>query len=428
MSNTSNIVFSASQVAMRSTIRVKGNSEYTITSNFISWGENCHQLSEIAPKFGTPKRVDDSSVMRMCCGDATISVFDFGLLYSVFCAMRQASIELGESFSASSEEASVKDVHTLWIGNELILYSVSNNLILPVTDAEVKTACASRKVELASFADTRKFLMEREGRHFVISTDKQEFFCRVPISDDVRRSYLKYFKEECGRDIVVDDPSTPWDESSPLGALVSESVDSSTVTSMMDSYRTRNSIDSIVNRKDLIITPCNRYTDFVSFPGSVCYTDRKQIALAINNRENLFVFRPWFDGSGTSEIQVYANPDYSKFYDITEECRRIEAFARTVVCRPLKTAEFDLAVFTRIKNKFFAGELKRLPLASAFGKMIIPEKVLLREVSGDIGETIYFAVPVGIVDDKVICINPEGNLEAIPNTDFEGEFVFMEEN
>lgn len=427
MSSTANIVLSAASIAMRSPIKVKGNNEYAVTSNFISWGENYHHLTDIAGTFGNPRRVDDASVMQMVCGETTISVFDFGLLYSVFCAMRQASIELGDSFDASDEDASIKDVYALWIGNELIVHSVQQNLILPVTDAEVKTICSSRKIELANFADTRKFYIEREGKHFVLSTGKQEFYCRIPISDDVRRSYQKYFKETSNFESVVDDPSTPWDEASPLGALVAESVDSSTISTIMETYRSRSSIDSIVNRSDLMIKPGKRYTDFASFPGSVCYTDRGQIALAINNRENLFVFRPWFDGSGVSEIQVYANPDYSQFYDITEECRRIEAFARTVVSRPLKTAEFDLTVFNRIKTKFFAGDLKRLPLASAFGRMVIPEKVLLREVSGDIGETIYFVVPVGIVDDKVICVNSDGYLEALPNTDFAGDFVFMEE-
>lgn len=426
--NAKAAVNAAASVSLQSSIDLFGNDTFSVATNFLSWGEHNFQLSTIAPTFGQEYHGNDQGGFRFQCGDTGISAFDYGLLYTAFCAMRSASVELGSSFDTEEGTTDVSEIHVAWFGNELIIYSCERNVIIPVSDYEIKKICQSgrdsRGMELADFASPKRYILEREGGNMVLSTDRSEYVCRFRIADMVRRSYPYDFAVQRNR--IVDDPSTPWDETSGLGALIAEGQTSSSIETLVAEYSRTPNVESVVTRDDLVVTPSCHYQSLEQFPGSICYTDQGKIALAVNIRDKMFVYRQWFDGTNSLELQVQQNPDYTKFYDITEECKQIEAFAKTVVNVPLTVAEFDFQVFNRIKEEFFAKRLKRIPLKSAFGKMVIPEKVLLREISSDIGETVYFAVPVGIVGDNVICKNSDGLLEACSTHDWDTGYVYLE--
>ena len=87
---------------------------------------------------------------------------------------------------------------------------------------------------------------------------------------------------------------------------------------------------------------------------------------------------------------------------------------------PLTAAEFDAEVFERVRNAFFDMELPRVQLASAFGRVVVPEPVLLSALSSASSDTIYCIVPVGTIGNNVICKDFDGILtlmELLPEED-----------
>lgn len=409
----------ASNVFLLSSVTFQGVNKYTLGTDMLFWDEsNSYSITQIAPTFGQIIQGGPGTPVTFRCGNAGISVFDFGLLLSCFTAMSMAQLELGTGVPVELVPTSVPGVEALWFGNHGIVFSVRNNLLVPITSGFAQRACKNEKVEVASFIDSRHFILKRTETHFALDTTLGEGVCVFTVPTSIKRSFPALFAAA-----PVDTSAQlgqSLDEGSPLGAMIASASVAHTVQEVLAKYKEQTSIDSVVVRSDLICTPTQRYTSTEDFLGSLCYTDKHDITLAVNMRRNLFVYRPWFNGKedgreDDDDIQVAPSPKLSEFYDAREECERIMRYAKTVTVRPLTAAKFDISVFESVKAAFFEMRLHRLPLASSLGKIVIPETTLLAGLESSAGENIYCIVPVGALGENIIVINTEGELSIMRN-------------
>lgn len=414
----SQIVLEASRVQLPQAFKVIGRNTYTISTDFISWDSvHNYTLVEIASTFGNKVQNSEMGVVGgvggvkdigFKCGNESISAFDFGLLYSIFTAMVMAKVEFGGAFKVFSEKLSRASDYALWLGNDCVVYSPDSNVIITLKNADVERVCNDNKVKVVNFCSREKFDFEINSNSMMLINSKGELFAVLTIPESVKNTYnLNTHKEE-----IIDDPSTEWDENSGLGELISENDNKSECAKVLDEYRKTAIVDSIISRDDLVVEPEEKYADTSNFFGSVCYTDKNEIAIAVNFRRGLFVYRPLFSGDpeDSKELKVDPNARFPEFFNITEGCARIKRYSETVVERPLTAAQFDVDMCNKIKEAFLNMELPRIPIKAAFGKIVIPEPVLIDELSRGNGESIYCFVPVGVVDDKVICINDADEL------------------
>lgn len=406
-------VMSASRVFLLDPVTVNGVNRYIIGTDSITWDDaNSYAISQIAPTFGKAV-LNHEGTTAFACGESSISVFDFGLLLSCFTLMSAAQIELGESVPTEEVDTRISGLYGVWFGNAGLIYSRTGNLMIQIPSSAVQRACKRESVRLPCFVDSREFVLTRQEGLLVIDTTNGEGVCQFPVPTFIRRSFPTLFGLEKVK--LVDDPTTPWDETSPLGAVINSMTIANNATETVKKYRSQTNIDSIVVRSDLICTPHMRYKDASDFLGSLCYTDRQDIALAVNLRNNLFIYRPWFDGGDPSEerLSVIASPKLSEFYNVNDECERIMQYATTVTHKAPTPAELDYLMFSRIKDAFYAMELPRLAFASTFGKIVIPEAILVPGLDSQAGENIYCIIPVGCIGANVIVINSRGHVEAI---------------
>ena len=268
----------SSSVVLSKPMQVHGLNTYTISSDFISWGDNHnHSISEIATDFG--QRTTGVGDKVFICGDDKISVFDFGLLFTVFTAMASAQAELGARFSVFEAETSRDEVKALWVGNDLIIYSPSNNLILPIDNADMERACGGVRLECSNFCTTDRYLVDRERVEiFVVEASKRELFCRLRICDHTQKYYAKHFTapEEAKVDTFA-----AWDTRSALGRIIASTDHSLPTKSIFEKYR-KKGLATVVDRRDeLFVHPEKRYDgmetaqDLRKFAGSLCYTDKR---------------------------------------------------------------------------------------------------------------------------------------------------------
>ena len=175
-------VLDAASVILSSPVHIYGLNTYILSSDFLSWNDtHSHTLSDLAADFG--KRTTGVGDKIFICGDDQISVYDFGLLYTVFTAMVTAQSELGNNFALEEVNTLGDDVRALWVGNDLIIYSAAKNLIIPVDNADMESICSGKRLECGNFCNRDKYLIDRERVEiFVTSADKKELFCRLRIS------------------------------------------------------------------------------------------------------------------------------------------------------------------------------------------------------------------------------------------------------
>lgn len=409
-------VLDAAGVVLSGPIVVHGMNTYTISSDFISWNEvHNHSISDIAADFG--HRAAGAGDKIFVCGDDTISVYDFGLLFTVFTAMTTAHAELGNGFPITETDTSKKDVHALWLGNDLIVYSAVNNLIIPVDNADVERACSGKRLECGNFCTQDRFLIDRERvEFFVVDAQRKDLFCRFHIADGTQAVYNKYFAqpEESSPDIMA-----TWDTESGLGRLVAGIGKKLPTKDVFQRYKKNGLAENIDGRSDLFVKPEQQYdevrtpTDLQKFFGSICYTDKEETVIAVNFHAGLLVYSPCFPGDSFEGLQVDPNPDFSKFYDVSAGCERIMRFANTVVARPLTSAQLDIKVFNSIALSLLNMGLPRLSFASCLGKVVIPESVLMSTFETGFGSDLFCMVPVGVVGEVVVCKTAEGKLEAV---------------
>lgn len=410
---------SASNVFLLSSVTFQGVNKYTLGTDMLVWDEsNSYSITQIAPTFGQIIQGGPGTPVTFRCGNAGISVFDFGLLLSCFTAMSMAHLELGTGVPVELVPTSVPGVEAMWFGNHGIIFGLRHNLLVPIASGQAQRACKNEKVDVASFIDSRRFVLKRTETHFALDTAAGEGVCVFSVPTSIKRSFPALFST-----VPMEQPTgfgQSLDETSPLGAMIASASVAHSVQEVLAKYKEQTSIDSVVVRSDLICQPTQRYTSAESFLGSLCYTDKHDITLAVNMRSNLFVHRPWFAGKedgreNDEDIQVTPSPKLSEFYDAREECERIMRYAKTVTVRPLTAAKFDFSVFEAVKAAFFEMRLRRLPLASSLGKIVIPETTLLAGLESTAGENIYCIVPVGALGENVIVINTEGELSVMRN-------------
>lgn len=406
----------ASNVFLLSSVDVKGVNHYTIGSDSLSWDEtNSYSITQLAPTFGQLVQGVDGAAATFRCGAGSLPVFDFGLILSCFNAMTMAQLELGTAVPAVSMTTSHSNIETVWFGNCGVLYGLKSNILVPISSSDAQRACRNEKVILSSFIDSRKFILTRVDSYFDINTEDGGGLCTFQIPVSIKRSFPQLF-QSTARD-ASSDMGMSYDVSSPLGELLTNASVASDIQRTLERYKTQSPIDTVVNRTDLICVPNKTYTDPATFIGSLCYTDKQEVALAVNLRGNLFIYRPWFSGDAGDgdNLKVAPSPKLYEFFNVQDECERIMKYANTVTVRPLTPARFDFTVFDAVKTAFFEMRLTRLQFASAFGKVVIPESILLSGLETTGGENVYCIVPVGAIGDNVIVINADGELSAMRN-------------
>lgn len=418
--NVRGVVLNASKASLFSPIKVRGVNCYTFGTNVLSWDSvHSYTMAAIAEEFGDAVRTQDASQLNFRCGRSLVCPFDFGLLFSCFTAINSAYIEQGESITTLDQDTTVDDIDIAWFGNNAVIYCCVRNMIIPVKSPDIHKVCCNQKVEVCSFSESKVYTLARERFHITVTTERGEHLCSFPVPDFVQKAYPHLFDSDPTNDVIRDDPNTPWDESSGLGSLIASSVQHTGAEAALERYAECTSLASVVMRTDLMCTPSKRYTDVENFLGSLCYTGDGEVALAVNFRNNMFVFQPWFTGDVGGTLRVTSSPQFDKFFDVTEECECIERFARTVSNVPLTSAQLDIAMFERVKEAFYSVSLPRIKFANSFGRIVIPEPVLMEALRTAAGETAYCIVPVGSIGSNVICKTANGNLLARNNMDWD---------
>ena len=414
-----NTVLEASRVLLSHTIKLHGVNTYIISSDFISWdATHSYKISDIAVNFGTRVTPSQSAVIGsrdtgFACGNGDISAFDFGLLYTAFTAMVMAKIELGTNFPVFSDNTSKQGIRAIWFGNDAIIYSTEYNLIIPVKNADIETACGGHRVQVNNFCSKDTYVLDRENKMFYFTRPTGELFFTINIPECVVKTYFTHFKGSSSGDTGV--VNVGWEEDSPLGALIDKTDTRSECMSILEKYKLSPPIASIVSRDDLVVDLTDKYVDTSNFFGSVCYTDKHEIVIAVNFHRGLFVYYPWFKSAAGQEDDIKVDPSakFPEFYNVTEGCNRILRYVGTVVNRPFTSAQMDSNVFNLIKESFLNMKLARVPIQAAFGRIVIPEEILLNELIGGVGESLFCIVPVGIVGQNLVCITSENVVTAV---------------
>lgn len=432
-SSISNTVLEASQVSLANAIRISGVNTYTLGTNFLSWDSHNYIMSDIALSFGTRRTDTPLEVMGgsresgFACGDSVISAFDFGLLYTVFTAMVMAKVEMGNSFPVTVGDTTASDIGVVWFGNDGVIYSVGRNLIIPFKNADVENACSHKKITVSNFCSGDVFQFDREGKQFAVTTQDGTILCMLPIPPCVISTYSQCFvntlsSDETGRLAVG------FDANSPLGQLIGVADSRTECMEALENYKKSTSLDSLVSRDDLVVVPEEHYKDLSNFYGSICYTDKQEIVVAVNYRRGLFVYTPWFpaDAETAKDTGTDASANFQEFYNVTEGCKRIMRYASTVNRRPLTPAQFDLNMFMQVKEAFLDMKLSRIPIQASFGRIVVPESVLVEEVINDTGESMFCLVPIGVVGSKVICMSSEGAIISVNPSGWDLESAFYD--
>lgn len=418
--SVSNTVLEASRVLLANAMTVHGVNTYTVASNFLSWdATNSYTIESIAQNFGTRYTGDANGIVGgggeqgFMCGGGVIGAFDFGLLYSVFTAMVMAKVELGPTFPVVTENIPGKGIWVTWFGNDIIVYAPQLNLIIPIRNADVEKACAGNSIVVNNFCSRDTYKLEREGKNLYILTQSNELYLVIPMPECPIKTYAIYFQEK--GTAAPADMGVSWDEGSALGALIGNTNTRSECLDILNKYKLSPTVASVVCRDDLVIELTERYLDTTNFFGSICFTDKEEIAIAVNFRNGLFVYYPWFvtDASQKREVKVDPAAKFPEFYNVTNGCNHILRYSGTVVHRPLTSAQMDFNVLEQVKEAFLNMQLARIPIQAAFGRVVIPEEVLIQELTGGCGESLFCMVPVGIVGPKLVCLSADSMLTSV---------------
>lgn len=382
--------------------KLYGDNNFLLSTNFLSYGDESMTIAELANNFGTPE-----SNNEFACGTGTVSPYDLGLLYSTFTALVAAQTHTGTSVNVEEAETDKEDLECLWLGQYLLVYSKKDKCIIPITPADVLSVCHNQERIVNNFCDLRSYHVSRERKYLHIDNEDGTSMCTVEIPKDIIASFPTLFEVDGHVRQVEDDPCTEWDERSDLGALISVAIGNNAIEEAIEAYSSKVFLGSVVVRDDLLMEPTKRYEDTRKFLGSICYTDKEEIALSVNLRGSLFVYKDWFHSSNALKTRVV--PDFSNFYDVTESVNKIEMFAKTISRVPLTNAQLDQTLFNKITKEFYAVNLPRVKLTSCFGRIVIPESVLCKAIKSNFC-AVYCIVPVGVIGMNVICKNADGEL------------------
>ena len=423
-SNIAGVVLEAAEAEILTPIKIYGNQTYTLSHNFLSAQSGfADTLTNISKNFGI--RVKGASPMGVgdiTCGNSVITAYDFGLLYTIFTAIVMSRIEFGENPPITAVKGdTTTSVNYIWFGNDLVIYSANANIILPVKSVDVERICSGQKVECKNFCTRGSLTLDRERDSFGVLSEKNELLARVKIPDCVKKSYSKYF----GKKEVSDVLTTDWDEGSPLGALISESDVQQECEEALQKYKSLANVAAVVCREDLFVTPTQRYNSTEAFFGTLCYTDKCEVVIAVAEHNGLFTYYPWFltDAQGSRDPCV-DTPDFSQFYDVSEETARILRFAKAVSLRPPSIGQVNDLMFNKIKEAFFDFKLSRLPIKASFGKIVVSEDVLINSIANDSIENLQCLLPVGVIGTNLILLTNRGGLQAVHMTNIDAMHLY----
>lgn len=426
-----NFVEEASNVVVVKPFKVAGDHEYTVGTNMLSIdGQKVYSLESIAPNFGvrrtniSPGVLGSSGSGVFACGESNISAFDFGLLYTVFNAMVMAKAESGVSVVTEQTDTTQPDLKCLWFGQTVIVYSLRRYCIIPIKSADIEDILKGSRRKCRSFSSGDSYTLDLEGNKLAIQTDSGELLAICDLSISAKNSLQLWSTEP----LPTDSGISMVKPDSQLASLISSSDNHTIYTEILSKYRAMPMIEAIVSRDDLIIVPEEKYQDTTNFFGSICYTDKGLIVMAVNFRHGLFVCRPWFPAYTSDKCEVLLDDqvNFQKFYNVTAGCTRISRFANTVINRPLTAAEFDFKVVDALKEAFTQMQLPRIPLESAFGKVVIPERLLVDEVLEGDGSAAECFVPCGVVGDNIICICETDELVSVKPTRWDSTSAFYD--
>ena len=407
------VVSDASTASLLSPVAVRGYNTYTLGSNTIWWDEsNTYSMSQIAPTFGQVVSVNGNPTFK--CGQATISPFDFGLLFSSFITIVGAYSEAGAAIVTEACETSNKDIFVVWFDKHAVIHSHSRSLVIPIKSTDVVSACHNSCPSVGNFMAKESYTFARAGGRFTLDTENGEELCTFVVPRHIQKAMPSIFGIE---EPKAEQVPFSWDNDSPLGNLISNSITASSAEEIVSRYDAQAFQEEPTNlRPDLICTPTKQYENNKDILGTLCYTDKGNIVLGVNFRSSLFVYKEWFTGEPNSDIQVDKQPELGKFYNITEECKHIQRFANTVSVVPPNAVQLDIVKFEKIKESFFNMTLPRTSIHGALGRVVIPEDVLLEGMNSLIGENLYCLVPVGSIGGNVVCKNHEGYLHILHDT------------
>lgn len=417
------VALKASNAILGGSIRIKGKREYILTSNSLWDGSVLITLAEAASTFGIrASERGASGEVLMQCGPMNIDVFDFGLLYSAFSAIVMATSELGGEVSVSTVTSTDGEYEIAAFGNDLVIYSVSKGLIIQAGNRDIFTVCRKRSVVLQGFSVNEEFVLSLDGHKFVLSTHGGEFLCRFPVPEYVAESYRTVFEGE----VLADDPTTPWDERSMLGGLIAVSDERQDVNRALENYQV-SSLSNAQSRTDLICEPVKKFATPEAIYGSWAYSDKREIVMPISNHNGLLTYTTSLSlMTDEPEIKYYIQPDLSQFYDVSAEFEQINRFVRCVKNLPLTAAQLDGTMFQKIRTAFLGMQLERLKLAQAFGKVVIPESVMVRELGNTAGDALYCIVPLGMIGEQLVKLDSAGRLVTERPSDWEPSGAFYD--
>lgn len=421
--NIRNIIKNCASHRLDGSVKLFGTTEFTLSTNLVCWdGDKMYTMDEISPSFGISQTVTNlissEEETRFQCGKSNVALFDFGLLCTAFSCIHMAATELGTSVPVEENHAS-NSYHIAWFGNDGIIYSLVHNVIIIIHNKDTYKLCTDKVVSVKGFTHNDIYKLELENLSIIMSSSNGSIICKFKVPVYVTQVYRNIFENT----LIVDDPNTPWDETSQLGSIIADTNNSVSIKEALDIYKERSSLAQVVIRNDLILHPTRRYNNLSKFLGSWAYSDDKEIIMPINEHEGLLVYttsKSLTRRNSNIILNSKVNPNYEKFFDITEEFNHILRFAYCQSVMPLTAAELDTNAYMQIKDAFMNLTLSRIKLNSSFGRIVIPESVMLNELSSSTGDALYCILPVGVIGDQLISLNSSG---VIITEDIDEKFI-----
>lgn len=411
------VVANAATVQIKEPVTFAGFNTYTLASNYLSWDSaQTYRLTDIANTFGDIQNnlaITTSTIRnaKMVCGSDTITTFDFGLLYCIFCAMNWAKSETDSLISIVNKEGMSRNFTAIWINCYLVLYSIKHNYILPITTSDLVKVLRWENTTVKGFTDNQTYTLSREGDSVMLFDSRGNFLGSFEFSDKVRSTYKRYFG-------TVDNNVNPEDvgilPDSPLSEMLMQNKGEANLNDIFAQYAEQSYIGNAVNREDMIFTPTTRYKSLETFFGSNAYTDKGKLIMPVNWRNGLLIYTPWFghnDMDDQPEILTSTQSQLNEFYDVTDECSKIAQFAVAIKARPQASYTIQQSTLMDIKDQFFDMKLQRLSFAGAIGKVVIPEEVLYNALVRDNCSEIFTVLPIGAIGNNIVVISPSGSIE-----------------
>ena len=408
------VILEAAKAELASTAVVHGTSDFKVSSNLIAWDYKAVQMTEGATNFGMPIQTTGNSKSYMF-GQEMLSLFDLAIVYMTCKCIAAASASTGKPLETEEAASSNESVKATWFGNSLLISSIDRKLVTHIEPGELVRLIQRQCFSVANFIKSESFRIGLNGTLVTLDTSDGESIATIGLAKHIIEQYRAVLCP-VNRFPVVDDPTTEVDETSELGALLSAIEVDTNINAIFEQYAQIKRKDGENIRTDLIFNEPSVYQSADNMFGSICYTDHDEAQVGVTLRNGMFVGRPWFKERGVDPkvLKVNTDPDLHKFRDITDACIHIGHFAQSLNRSAPNLAEFDLITFKKIQDAFIAMRLVRLPAAETFGRLVISEKALQRELNNVPNNDLICYLPVGIINRRLVVKDSMGNLALLP--------------